>query len=302
MSGLPEAVQRQVDRAEKISKELSDKNKMDTHEEAPKDTSDEPKETPESKPEPEAPRDEWKDRYNTLKGKYDHEVPRLHAELRLMREQVQAMNQQLQSKQQEKETPEQSDLNPDAFDEYGEEFSQLARAYQAQKAEIARLKEAMGDVVQGQNQTKQESFWSKLEQKIPDWKDQNADPSFLEWLGEVDPVSGWLRQSILESAQNALDVERVASIFEAWPGKQKPTKKRPPVESLVAPSRSVSNPNGNVPQQATYSRGDIADFYKKSAANRFPFSFKGKMITSEEEAGAVSRDISLAANEGRITQ
>jgi hypothetical protein len=64
----------------------------------------------------------------------------------------------------------------------------------------------------------------------------------------------------------------------------------------------VSNPNGNVPQQATYSRGDIADFYKKSAANRFPFSFKGKMITSEEEAGAVSRDISLAANEGRITQ
>lgn len=215
-----------------------------------------------------------------------------------MRDQMQAMNQQLQ--QRKEETPAKPDLNIDAFEEYGEEFSTLAREHAEQKAEIARLKAAMGDVVQGQQMSRQEQFWAQLKGRLPEWEEQNNDPKFLEWLASSDPVSGISPQAVLDKAQKTLDVNRVVAVFNAWPNKPSTTKKRSSVESQVAPSRSGTNANGNTPSQATYSRGDIAEFYKMSATNRFPFSFKGKMITSEEEAGAVSRDISLAPSEGRI--
>lgn len=300
MSELPEAVRLQAERADAITKELADGQNADTSQETPTEASSEHVEHTDPV-DPAQPRDEWKDKYSTLQGKYNHEVPRLHADIRQMREQMQAMNQQLQSKQQEMETPAQADLNPDAFDEYGEEFKQMAQTVQSQKAEIAKLHGAMGEVVQGQNQTKNERFWAEIERLVPDWRERNQNPNFLQWLGESNPGSRESRQTVLESAQHSFDASRVAELMNAWPGKQVSAKKQSSIESQVAPGRSGTNANGNTPSQPTYSRGDIAEFYKLSATSGFPFSFKGKMITSEEEARAVSRDISVASGEGRIS-
>lgn len=306
MSELPEAVRRQVERAEQLQKEQME---QDTSKQETPSTEEVQQEPAGQQVRPETPKphqpehNEWQSKYQSLKGKYDAEVPRLHHDLRTMRDQISVLNQQLQAKQQEVETPAQSDLNPEAFDEYGEDFRLLVDKLKQAEAEIARLKGDVGAVAQGQAQTRTERFWADVNQLLPGWEEQNSSPAFQQWLGEVDPVAGVPRQAILDRAQTNLDAQHIARIFNAWPGKQAPAQKTAPrssMEAQVAPNNSGVSGGETVSHQVTYSRADVSSFYRQVAGNSFPFKFKGKLVKNNDDARQIEMDFHTAMNEGRI--
>jgi hypothetical protein len=304
MSNLPEAVRKQVERAEALQKQELDRVNGDTEpaatEETPQEQEPEQQQPHEEPTEPHQERDEWKERYNTLQGKYNAEVPRLQHELRQMRDQMGQLNQQLQEAQTQKETPEQSDLNPDAYSEYGEEFERMARVIQAQSAELDRLKGDMGQVVQGQQQSRQDQFWTALKGAMPDWETQNNDPAFHQWLGQTIPGTRTTYQAVLDQAGQAFDVGRVVEVFNAWPGKQKPAAKpRPSVSTQQAPTSTGAGATGNVAPQQTYTGHEIKYLFTEGTKNQFPIQFRGKLI-EREEAERIKRDMSIAINEGRV--
>ena len=153
-------------------------------------------------------------------------------------------------------------------------------------------------VAQKQALSSEQSFWAELSTKVPNWRDINADQGFLDWLMEVDPLTGVSRQSYLEDAQRSMDVYRVANFFNAWQGNVGQQVAQPPrsaasdLDKQVAPGRS-RNGSGPATQQAKmYSREDISKFFDDVRKG----TYRGK----EVERDRIERDIFAAQRENRI--
>lgn len=194
-----------------------------------------------------------------------------------------------------------------------EEIAPLAQAI---KMLMGRLDQLQGvvpvvqNVAAAQAKTAHELFYDALARRVPDWQTVNENTKFHEWLLSADPLSGQIRQTLLEDAHRALDVDRVVNIFAM--GKQAigvqapaaaPSEAQAPapqraakasqLEKQIAPGRAAT---GSTPPQATekkrWTRADITKFY----ADKQRGVYKGR----EQEAASLERDIFAAQNEGRV--
>tara|TARA_B100002019_G_scaffold273155_1_gene268990 strand:+ start:3909 stop:4904 length:996 start_codon:yes stop_codon:yes gene_type:complete len=261
----------------------------------------------------------WQQKYKTLQGMYNAEVPQLK---QLVQEQGAKINQfeQLmatinQQKQQQQQAP-QPILSEKEVEEYGEsidimrkvtkeETGNLLGEVSALKAQIAQMAQnTVPQVQQLANQvgdTQEQLFWSKLATVVPNWQELNEDENFQNWLLEVDPLTGMARQAYLEDAQRRYDVDRVAAFFTTWSGlngngsaQQVKSTNQNELKQQVAPKKSRSAgaaaPTGSKP---SYTTADIAAFYDDIR--------KGKFKGREDERAKIERDIFAAQAEGRIT-
>jgi len=258
-------------------------------------------------------------KYKTLQGMYNAEVPRLHAERRELAARVSQLEQLLgslsnQSAKQIAETPTDKLVTDKDVEEYGESIDVMRRvsreeASAAQKR-IAQLegmvRQLQASVVpkveqisQRQAQNNEQAFWTELSNAVPHWQDTNDSERFQSWLLEVDPLTGISRQTYLEDAQRNLDVRRVASFFKAWDelnGKSVAQTNRKAsasqLERQVAPGRGRSGGNSTATDSKTYTPDDIKGFFNDVRMGRY----KGR----EQERGRIERDIFAAQREGRI--
>lgn len=261
----------------------------------------------------------WQQKYKTLQGMYNAEVPQLK---QLVQEQGAKINQfeQLiatinQQKQQQQQAP-QPILSEKEVEEYGEsidimrkvtkeETGNLLGEVSALKAQIAQMAQnTVPQVQQLANQvgdTQEQLFWSKLATVVPNWQELNEDENFQNWLLEVDPLTGMARQAYLEDAQRRYDVDRVAAFFTTWSdlngngsAQQVKSTNQNELKQQVAPKKSRSAgaaaPTGSKP---SYTTADIAAFYDDIR--------KGKFKGREDERAKIERDIFAAQAEGRIT-
>ncbi len=261
----------------------------------------------------------WQQKYKTLQGMYNAEVPQLK---QMVQEQGAKINQfeQLiatinQQKQQQQQAP-QPILSEKEVEEYGEsidimrkvtkeETGNLLGEVSALKAQIAQMAQnTVPQVQQLANQvgdTQEQLFWSKLATVVPNWQELNEDENFQNWLLEVDPLTGMARQAYLEDAQRRYDVDRVAAFFTTWSdlngngsAQQVKSTNQNELKQQVAPKKSRSAgataPTGSKP---SYSTADIAAFYDDIR--------KGKFKGREDERAKIERDIFAAQAEGRIT-
>jgi hypothetical protein len=261
-------------------------------------------------------------KYRTLQGMYNAEVPRLRQQNKELSDKIQHMEQLLSTMSPTKEAPKGESearlISEKELADYGdsievmrkvsrEEYSPVAKKIAEMEATITRLQ---GNVVpQVQNLVKtqvantEQQFWSQLSQSVPSWEKVNNDPAFHEWLLKPDPLSGISRQTILEDAQRSYNVGRVASFFTTWMGstgdiggnKQPQDKGSSELQKQVSPGRSrgstTATPTGDTDK--TYSPADIASFF--DAVKR------GKYVGKEKERDRIERDIFAAQREGRIT-
>ena len=266
------------------------------------------------------PQDDFEQKYRTLQGMYNAEVPRLTAQITESNQRLVQMEQLIATMQvpapmaQAQPAP-QSILTEDEVEEYGESIDIMRKVFQEASAKdqerIGQLETALrqmyGEIVPrveqlatNQAQSAEQNFWSSLARAVPNWQEINTQPEFQEWLLQVDSLSGNSRQVYLENAQQALDVDRVAYFFTAW-GSENGTaveaqNNRPAaaseLEKQVVPgrSRNTGAPVGN--QLKTYTPQDIADFFTDVRMGKY----KGK----EEERGKIERDIFAAQRDGRI--
>ena len=260
-------------------------------------------------PTPQPAPDIWEQRYRVLQGKYDAEVPRLHAQLRETNQAVQNLNAQL-ARQNQPQVPLEKQVTQkdvevfggDLIDLIGRKAQEIAGAQIASlNANIAALEARLGQTAQKQEQTDEGRFYTALAVYVPDYKEINVDQDWLRWLGEVDPLTGRNRQSYLDAAAQERNADRVASIFNAFKATRTATQATAAAAAgdvetelarQVAPSRSSTGVPKTVPSAQTkvWSSKDLTDFYGKVRRGE---------ITSKD-AARIESEINTAMVEGRV--
>lgn len=239
--------------------------------------------------------DKWEARYKTLHGKYNAEVPRLHAALKERDSKLNSLTEEVEALKAAVSNPRESLIKPEEVNEFGEPLVDLIRRaardeMAAKDAEIAALKREVESVKTSTVENKEVSFYDKLNSAVPDWMAINDDPDFHAWLGEVDDLTGAQRQEILSAAEGKRDADRVARFFKAFKKVQetKSAAATASLDSQVAPvaSRVDEPPKG----KKIWTRAEIADFYARDR--------RGEL--TEEQSAAIDKEVQLAIRERRV--
>jgi len=322
---LPKAIQQQVEAADELVAQMTG--------EKTEEPQDPPVELPETGPEDpppdnnfaepqqtvsqeppvakDVPESKWENKYHTLKGMYDAEVPRLHADLREMKAQMQQLmadKAAAEAKATKAPEPQKTLITEQDREAFGPDLIDLIERAAESKisgysqreaeliAEINKLKSELGSVSERQVVSDKDRFLMGLGQQVPDWEALNTDPGFLEWLQQVDPVYGVPRQAALTSAYDVLDVVRVAKIFNTYkqtiaPPPQVETQ-RPNLQRQVAPtrSRSTTPPAASASNQRIFTQQEIEQFY-----NDWRRGF-----IDNDEAARMEKEINAAVAQGRV--
>lgn len=252
-------------------------------------------------------------RYRTLQGKFDAEVPRMAAQIRGLQEQLE--QEQAAPPPPQEQAPSTGGLSDDEVEEYGEDFIDMVRRaaggpasseVQEIKDKITQLEAGVGNVSQTLHQTAREKTVAALDNAIPGWRTTNDDPRFIAWLQEVDLYSGAQRLQLLRTAFERNDAARVAAFFkgyaqqtgastgQATTGEQfgQPPQKAQ-LDAFVAP-----NVASNVPPSASEQTGRI---WTDSEVKRILDSkARGKLKGTPQEIANLEIEIHNAGVQGRI--
>lgn len=262
-------------------------------------------------------------KYKTLQGMYNAEVPRLHQQNREMSQRVQQMEQLLASlsaQQQTAAAPAQPVVDKLVTDkdveEYGESLDVMRKVSREELIPVAQrlaqiesmLRQMQTNVVpqvqnlaQRQQMSAEQQFWADLAVAVPNFREINSNEEFQSWLLEADPLTGITRQTYLDDAQRNLDARRVVNFFRTWleitgqaaVAQSTGTAPASELEKQVAPGRSRGAGTATSTNKAkTYSPADIQKFFNDVRSGKY----KGR----EQERDRTERDIFAAQREGRI--
>lgn len=261
-------------------------------------------------------------KYKTLQGMFNAEVPRLHQQNRALTQRIQQLEQLLASlstQQQnstdasQQQTVEKHVTEKDV-EEYGESIDVMRRVAREELALLnSRLTQLesvvrqmqtnvvpqVQDIAYRQQMSAEQKFWADLSAAVPDFREINSNEGFHAWLLEADPLTGITRQTYLEDAQRNLDAQRVINIFRAWLSANgqaagpKSSRAASELEKQIAPGRSRGGNNvASFDKAKTYTPADIAQFFNDVRNGKY----KGR----EQERIRIERDIFAAQREGRI--
>jgi len=317
---LPRQVEAQLKELEEIEKQLAAQQNPQATPEDPAPQPAEPAEPtqnvepvapqPEVKPEkpvePEVPEETWQQKYKTLKGMYDAEVPRLHSDVRELRSQMEKLQKAAEApKPETKPAAQPTKLVTDAdVQAFGEDLIEVQRKVarevaaefrgelDAMKAENEKLREQLNTTG---SQVSEASFEQRLYRLVPDFQAVNTDERWIGWLNEVDPLLRAPRKSVAQEAFNTGDAEAVAhyiGMFKASVAPvEQPSDKAAELEKQIQPKRSATN--APVSQQAkTYTDAQIQKMFQKSVE----LSSRGQ----RDEATKLEAEIDAAYREGRV--
>jgi cell division septum initiation protein DivIVA len=268
-------------------------------------------------------------RWRTLQGQFNAEVPRLRGANKDLQTRIAQLENLLSSIN---NTPTAAPAAPqsghkfvtdDDVAEYGDSIDMMRKVTREEvgslqgkiaqlEGVIANLSQSMSGsvipqvqrVAQQQAASAEERFWGNLAQRVPNWQQINNDQDFQSWLLDIDPLTNTSRQTHLEIAQRDLDANRVVAFFNAFTsasGKFAPQANAQPnrsaseLEKQIAPGRSRGSAGGTAGQTAkTYTPSDITKFFNDVRSGRY----NGR----ETERDRIERDIFAAQREGRIMQ
>lgn len=269
-----------------------------------------PPTTPPSTPPPAAQAaDTWEQRYKTLQGKYNAEVPNLARELRDNRELVARLTAEMEVLKQAK-APQQTGsetVPPDTpkkyeesdFAQYGDEFGTLFREKKALEEKVARMETFLASLNQERVMSAEERFFAAVVKDVPNWEQINVEPGFLGFLAQIHPYTGRPRHDSLTAARSSLNAAQVIAIFKEYSGSAgvqaqpqppaAPQTPLPPVNAQINPGPGKFGQNY---QGKVWTRQEISAFYN----GKMRGEFRGR----DAEALAIENDIFAAQSEGRV--
>lgn len=300
---LPYSVQKQAEYVEQIEKQLAGESQ------ATPEAGQEPQQSaePKSSVPVESNRDEefrkLEARYKTLQGMHQAENARWKArEEESMKEREQMMEelQKLKAQVESKSEPLVSDEDKEVFGEDMVDFVRRAAQEEARKAttvdssmkaEIDRMKQELQQQREAQARDEELKFFTAMDSFLPDWRDQNEDKAFLEWLAEPDPIYNVRRQDMLSRAVAAKDAGAAASIFRLY-RQQLSAPSQNPLARQVAPAHNRNTPvNTSGVQKRIFTQKEIKDFYEACR--------RGWL--NDDEAKRMEQEIDRAVAEGRVS-
>lgn len=259
-------------------------------------------------PEPAQDATYWQHRFQTMQGKYNGEVPGLHAKVRELEAALTEARKAppaaaAPTAQQAIDTIKQ--LTEEQLAEFGPDtLAMVETLIQRRVGQVApaqpdpelsqkleRLERAEQQREEERQQDVQARFWSAVQARIPNLHAVNGDAGFHQWLAKFDPMTGINRQQALGAAQSAWDAERVVAIFNTYLSETgaMPAKKRevPADEVQPAQSRSTAAP---ATEEKVWLGSEITQFYNDKSRGRY----------SREEADRIEADIFAATKAGRV--
>ena len=316
---LPRQVEAQLRELEALEKQLAEGQNP-----APADPDPQPAEPPqdqqtqpaEPKPveptptptEPVVAEEKWEQKYKTLKGMYDAEVPRLHADLRDLKAQVDSLRKASETKPVEPAKPKAAEkLVTDAdVEAFGQDLIEVQRKVarevaaefrgelDAMRVENEKLREQLTSTG---TQVSEASFEQRLYRMVPDFEAVNADPKWIAWLNEVDPLLRAPRSSVAQQAFNRGDAEGVAHYVAMFkqtvaPAEQKADKTEE-LERQLQPNRGATSAPPTSQKGKVYTNADIEKMFRKAA----DLGTKGQT----DAAKKLEAEIDAAFMEGRVT-
>jgi hypothetical protein len=305
---LPKQVEATLKELEIIEKQLEGQQNPPNEELEPKaELAPEPQ--PEVKPEPPvdaAAEETWQQKYRTLKGMYDAEVPRLHSQVKELTARMEQFQRDMEVKKPEPKlayVPEQlvTDEDVQAFGEdlievqrkvareVAGEFRRDLDSLKAENEELRKQLSATG------SQVNEASFEQRLHRLVPNFQEVNADPKWIEWLDEVDPLLRAPRKVVAQEAFNRADAEGVkyyVDLFLKNIGSVAPNSKATELQRQIQPNRSASATAQPSPKGRNFTNADIEKMFQKAAE----LSGKGRI----EEALKLEAEIDAAYMEGRV--
>lgn len=262
--------------------------------------------------------EKWAQRYRSLQGMYNAEVPRLHAQNKEMTQKIQQMEQLLatmsstgNTKQPEAQTTASYVTDQDR-DDYGDSIDVMRRVSKEELTpvmqKLSQLEQLVSQlqtnvvpqvqqVAQRQAATADQMFWADLAREVPNWRDVNENQEFQSWLLELDPMTGQSRQTYLADAQRNYDAKRVAAFFKTWMSQTGTSTPQPKpatseLQKQVAPGKSKNAGAAVSADKPTYTPDQIKKFFDDVR--------KGKYRGRDSERAKIERDIFAAQNDGRI--
>lgn len=316
---LPRQVEAQLRELEALEKQLTEAQNPAPADPAP--TPAEPPQDPQPAPaepkpveptptptEPVVAEEKWEQKYKTLKGMYDAEVPRLHADLRDLKAQVDNLRKASETKPVEPAKPKTAEkLVTDAdVEAFGSDLIEVQRKVarevaaefrdelDAMRAENEKLREQLTSTG---TQVSEASFEQRLYRMVPDFEAVNADPKWIAWLNEVDPLLRAPRSSVAQQAFNRGDAEGVAHYVALFKQNSKPVEptadKTDELERQIQPNRSAVSTPPTSQKGKVYTNADIEKMFRKAT----DLGIKGR----SDEAKKLEAEIDAAFMEGRVT-
>ena len=253
----------------------------------------------------------FKQKYATLRGKYDAEVPRLHQQVKERTDQMNAIRVEAQAaKKAEAEKPKEKvsyvtdadreEYGDDLIDfqrrvakevsqDYEERFEQQSRVIQDLQSKISNTDNQVGEV----------GFTQKLNALVPGFDQLDNDERWVAWLNEIDPMTRGPRRDQAQAAFNSGDAEAVAHYVSLFRGSVEPvangkSDRQTELEKQVTPSRSAST-------VASKSSNNSSKVYSEKELDRGwtkirDLNSQGKY----DDAEKLEAELTVAYMEGRV--
>lgn len=324
---LPKQVEQQLKEIEALEKQLAGEpeptpdpapDPESTPDPAPAEpTPPSPEQKPVEKPRDpavsEVPEETWQQKYRTLKGMYDAEVPRLHAQVKELQVFVTQLRDQLEATkaapapQAPVESTKSSLVTDDEVQAFGADLIEVQRKVAREvamefRSELDALKAQNADlraqIAKTGNQVGEVSFEQRLFQAVPDWHVVNNDPAWIAWLNEFDPILRGPRRDAAQAAYVAGDADGVAHYVRLFRNSQAPAapqvdQRQLELERQVQPTRTATATTPVSQKGKTYTTKDVERMFLKvkdlNVAQKY------------EEAQKLEAEIDAAYMEGRVT-
>ncbi len=206
--------------------------------------------------------------------------------------------------------PEKPLLSEQEIRDYGPEFLNVVKRAAREEflPEVTTLRAENERLLRQSAEQGMRGVYAYLDANVNDWRNVNHSAAFMSWLRLRDPLSGSIRQELLNGAFQTADALRVASFFKGFlsdeaasPALREPsapqlqTPVRQPtiaLETLAAPGRARSAPSSLPAEKPVYTRQEIARFYADVR--------KGLWAGREADKSRIEMDIFAAQSDGRI--
>jgi hypothetical protein len=325
---LPKQVQAQLAEVEELEKTLNaqgepkdkpEKEKLkvvaeDTEVEVPDEVTPKEAALEEAKPTDETKdevTDAFKQKYNTLRGKYDAEVPRLHQQVRELTDQLSSIRKDMEAEKQAKsEKPKEkvSYITDADREEYGDDLidfqrrvaKEVSQDYEGRFEQQAKVIEDLRKQVSSTgNQVGEMDFSQKLNILVPGFDQLDNDERWVSWLNEYDPMSRGPRRDQAQSAFNNGDADAVAHYVKLFresvePKEQGKSIRQAELEKQVTPNRSANTSSTKSASRSDkiYSGREVEAAWTKIRT----LNTKGKL----DDAAKLEAELTVAYMEGRV--
>jgi hypothetical protein len=125
---------------------------------------------------------------------------------------------------------------------------------------------------------------ARVERAVPNFREVDRDPRWLQWLAGTDALTGRPRQVLLNDAIASGDAGRIAAFFRTFQQAAGSIQSQAPAASSSRARSSSGKP--------TYTRAQVKELYARHQ--------RGEFAGQEAEWNRLEYDIIRASGEGRI--